>query len=278
LLPVQTPAEYPHPNLLVEAAALVKPADAAKFRLLDVRGKAKYLDGHVPGAVLAEFGPWSKALTAGKADAAFWKKELAAVGVSPNKPTVIYSDDIRDEARVWWMLKYAGVADVRVLNGGWAAYLAAGGPQDKTLVEAKAEPHDWQPAQTRIATKAEMLGFVKDGKVGIIDTRTKEEHRGEANTAKKNGHVPGAVHLEWVELLDPMTKQFRPAPELAKLMQDRKINLENECATYCQSGGRAAVVAFGLELMGAKKVRNYYRSWTEWGNADDTPVLRPDKK
>jgi thiosulfate/3-mercaptopyruvate sulfurtransferase len=47
--------------------------------------------------------------------------------------------------------------------------------------------------------------------------------------------------------------------------------------TYCQSGGRAAVLAFGLELMGAKDVRNYYKSWAEWGNAPDTPVEVPKK-
>jgi len=48
--------------------------------------------------------------------------------------------------------------------------------------------------------------------------------------------------------------------------------------TYCQSGGRAAVMAFTLELMGAKDVANYYRSWSEWGNAEDTPIVRPKKK
>jgi thiosulfate/3-mercaptopyruvate sulfurtransferase len=47
--------------------------------------------------------------------------------------------------------------------------------------------------------------------------------------------------------------------------------------TYCQSGGRASVVAFTLELMGGKQVKNYYRSWAEWGNAENTPVAKPKK-
>jgi thiosulfate/3-mercaptopyruvate sulfurtransferase len=78
--------------------------------------------------------------------------------------------------------------------------------------------------------------------------------------------------LEWVDLLDPKTDKFLPPAELMKLVKDRKIDLDKPQITYCQGGGRAAVMAFGLELAGAKRVRNYYSSWGEWGNAEDTPV------
>ena len=53
--------------------------------------------------------------------------------------------------------------------------------------------------------------------------------------------------------------------------------MNRPAVTYCQSGGRAAVVAFALELMGGKQVGNYYRSWSEWGNDPDTPVAKPAK-
>ena len=58
----------------------------------------------------------------------------------------------------------------------------------------------------------------------------------------------------------------------------RVVALDKPTATHCQSGGRAAVMAFGLELMGAKEVGNYYSSWSEWGNAEDTPVVKPKAK
>ena len=55
-------------------------------------------------------------------------------------------------------------------------------------------------------------------------------------------------------------------------------DVSKPAVTHCQSGGRASVLAFTLELMGARDVRNYYKSWAEWGNADDTPVVRPPAK
>jgi thiosulfate/3-mercaptopyruvate sulfurtransferase len=62
------------------------------------------------------------------------------------------------------------------------------------------------------------------------------------------------------------------------LFKEHEISLKEPSVTYCQSGGRAAVMAFALELMGAGDVRNYYRSWNEWGNDADTPVVTPKKK
>ena len=95
--------------------------------------------------------------------------------------------------------------------------------------------------------------------------------------AKKPGHIPGSVHVEWVEFFDPATGKFLSPEGLKKLAADRKLDLGKPAVTYCQGGGRAAVAALGLELMGAKAVRNYYASWGEWGNADDTPVALPKK-
>ena len=266
-LTVHIVAADPAPPMLVE----VNDPKLKEFHLLDVRATAKYDEGHLPEAVHAEVTPWSKAVTDGKADAAFWKTELARAGVTPTRPTVVYSDDPREAARAWWLLKFAGVPDVRILNGGWKAYTAAKLPVQKEPVAAKAEPHDWKPAADRLADKKLVLDSLKSDTV-IVDARSKEEYTGEAKKAKKSGHIPGAVHLEWSDLIDPATGKYLEQPELIKLMKVRNIDVDKPAITYCQSGGRAAVTAFGLELAGAKRVRNYYPSWAEWGNAEDTPV------
>jgi 3-mercaptopyruvate sulfurtransferase SseA len=111
---------------------------------------------------------------------------------------------------------------------------------------------------------------LKPGRLHLLDVRGKANYEA--------GHVPGAVHLEWSDLIDPKTGKFLPPEELKNLAADRKIDPGKPAITYCQSGGRAAVAAFGLELLGARNVRNYYRSWSEWGNAEDTPVATPPKK
>lgn len=268
LAAAEPPVDYAKPNLLV---AVTDPK-LKEYHLLDVRAKEKYAAGTVAGAVSVDPAPWSKAVLAEKADAAFWKTELAKVGVSPAKPTVILADDVRDAARVWWMLKFAGVPDVRILNGGWKAWTAAKLPVEKSEAAATAAPHDWKPDPARLASKQHVLEQIKSGGAKCVDARAKEEFSGDKALAKKAGHIPGATHLEWLDLLDPKTDQFLPPPALIKLVKSRDIDLDKPQITYCQGGGRAAVVAFGLELAGAKNVRNYYPSWGEWGNADDTPV------
>src|SRR5262249_28305975 len=102
--------------------------------------------------------------------------------------------------------------------------------------------------------------------------RSEAEHCGTTKLAKRGGAIPGSLHLEWSDTLDPKTRKFKSAPELAKLFKDAGIDVNRPAITYCQSGGRAAVMAVTLELMGARGVGNYYGSWWEWGNAGDTPV------
>ncbi len=109
-----------------------------------------------------------------------------------------------------------------------------------------------------------------------MDARSAQEYCGTLETAKRNGAIPGATHLEWSDTVDP-TGRFKSPKELTQLLRRAGIDPVRPTITYCQSGGRAAVMAFVLELMGGKDVRNYYRSWGEWGNAEDTPVSRPKK-
>jgi len=108
----------------------------------------------------------------------------------------------------------------------------------------------------------------------IIDARSEGEFCGtEKSNNKRAGAIPGAKHLEWIDLLDKNSQRFKSAGEINKLLADAGIDLNEKTTAHCQSGGRASVMAFGLELMGAKDVSNYYRSWSEWGNTSDTPIV-----
>jgi thiosulfate/3-mercaptopyruvate sulfurtransferase len=267
---VADPTEYAHPKILLEPAVAVKTDHA--FHYLDIRSEGAFKSGHIPRAVHGQMGKWSKAVNEGKADAAFWKDALQAVGVTPDVPTVVYGTDVKEVCRAWWLLKYAGVSDVRVLNGGIDGYIAAGGKLATEPIKYAVKPYDWKPEAGRLALKSDVLTSVKDKASQIIDSRSAGEFSGAEALAKKGGRVPGAKPLEWVDFIDAKTKRFKPARELSKIIADRQIDLTKRCTTYCQSGGRASVVAFGLELMGARDVCNYYRSWSEWGNAEDTPV------
>jgi thiosulfate/3-mercaptopyruvate sulfurtransferase len=263
-------ADYPRPELLVEARDLVR----TTARILDARSREKFLAGHIPGAVWVDHATWSRTFGEGK-DRDGWAKRIGELGIEPDSTVVIYDDNrSKDAARIWWILRYWGVKDVRLLNGGWGAWTAMKGAQEKTDNKPKTTTPDLKPQRARLATKEELLKELKT-KPQIIDARSTGEHCGTESTATKNGHIPGSRHLEWSDTIDAKTGRFKDATELRKLFKEAGIDATRPAATYCQSGGRAAVMAFVLELMGSKEVRNYYRSWAEWGNAEDTPV---DKK
>jgi thiosulfate/3-mercaptopyruvate sulfurtransferase len=271
------PAAYPRADLLIEAADLDKVLKAEKpVCILDVRSKDDYQAGRVPGAAWVDAAGWAKAFAASQ-DKKSWSRRLGEVGISPDGPVVVYDDGAaRDAGRIWWIVRYWGVKDVRLLNGGWLAWREHGGKIATRDAPVKAVTAEFTPQEERLVT----LGQLKEGlkRFQVIDARSAEEHCGQTTTAKRNGAIPAALHLEWSDLLDRKTHKFKSADELAKLFKAAGIDLAKPTVTYCQSGGRAAVMAFGLELMGAKDVRNYYKSWAEWGNAEDTPIMRPAPK
>ncbi|MBX7106088.1 MAG: sulfurtransferase [Gemmataceae bacterium] len=272
-------ADYARPELLIDPLV---PEHAGKLKaslILDVRPKAGYDAGHAPGSRWVDIAEWTRAFGAGD-DAAGWSKRISALGISADSPVVVL-DDVRsrDAARVWWILRYWGVKDVRILNGGWSGWTAAKFPVDAAAPRIVATTFQATPATKRHISKTQLLKTIPTGTMQLVDARSTAEHCGtQKMNNKRGGAMPGAKHLDWVDLLDK-SGRFKSADELTKLFAAAGIDPKAPSATYCQSGGRASVMAFALELMGNNEVANYHASWAEWGNADDTPIVTPpDKK
>jgi thiosulfate/3-mercaptopyruvate sulfurtransferase len=273
-----TPAGYARPELLVEPAELAKPEVARRYRILDARGKAAYREGHVPGAVWLDHITWTRAFGEGK-DVEGWEKRLGALGITPETPVAVYDDSLaKDSGRVWWILRYWGVRDARLVNGGWKGYRSAGGPVETAANVPPPAEVKLTPRRGWLATKGELLDVIKGRTAQVVDARSAGEFCGTEETAQRNGAVPTAKHLEWSDTLDKETGRFKSAQELRRLFRDAGVDPARPAVTYCQSGGRASVMAFALELMGAPGVRNYYKSWAEWGNDPGTPVVKPKKE
>lgn len=271
--------DYPRPNLLVEPAALAKPETFKGFVVLDARTKAKYEAGHVPEARWVDHADWAKSFGNGQ-DTAAWSKRVGNLGLTADSRVVVYDDNqAKDAARVWWILRYWGVKDVRLLNGGWVGWEKGKYPTEKAEAAIKSTEFKAVAAPERMATKDELLKSLSGDKLQIVDARSEGEFCGtDALKNKRAGAMPGAKQLEWIDLIEKDSQRFKSPDELRKLFDAAGIKLDRPTATHCQSGGRASVMAYGLELMGAKAVRNYYKSWSEWGNADDTPVVKPEPK
>ena len=272
-----TAKKYPRTDLLVEAQELAKQRAAVKFCILDARGSGKYNAGHIPGARWVNHTTWAREFGDGQ-DKKAWARRIGELGIDLDSRVVIYDDNrSKDAARIWWILRYWGVRDVRLLNGGWKGWQDAKGKVEKDWPRFFTGTVKLEPQANRLATKAQLLEALKEKKLQIVDARSLAEHCGKEETAKRNGAIPSAIHLEWSDAIDKKTERFKGPEELARILKKAGIDPARPSATYCQSSGRAAVMAFTLELMGAKEVRNYYRSWAEWGNDEKTPIVKPKK-
>jgi thiosulfate/3-mercaptopyruvate sulfurtransferase len=264
--------------LLIEPGALAEVGEP-RHVILDAREGRAWSLGHVPGAVQIDAADWAKAFGDG-ADAEGWSKRIGDLGITADTPVVVYDDSLsRDAARIWWILKYWGVNRAAILNGGWAGWKASGLPiSDKATAAPAPVTFQATAGRGRLATKATLLEDLTSKSRQIVDTRSFGEFCGDRKLSNhRGGAMPGAVHLEWSDLMDSGTQRFKTADELSRLFQMAGIDAERPLATHCQSGGRSSVTAFVLELMGADDVQNYYRGWSEWGNAEDTPIVIPPR-
>ncbi len=269
-------AKYAAPELLMEAPELARLVAANKVQLLDTRPKARYDASHIPGALWVDSAAWSKAFAAAP-DKDDWTRRLGALGLQPDTTVVVYGDDPREPARAWWTLRYWGFRDVRLLDGGWQAWTSQNSTVSKEVPKVTPTAPKLTAHPERLATKEQVLKTVHGKDRQIIDARSEKEYCGEDTRARRGGAIPGAKNLDWTDLLNK-DGRFKSADQLRQLFKEHDISLKEPAVTYCQSGGRASVMAFALELMGVKEVRNYYRSWNEWGNDSETPVVLPKRK
>ncbi len=234
-----------------------------------------------PAARWVDAAEWAKAFGAGRETAA-WSGRIGGLGIGPASKVVVYDGgSVKDAARIWWILRYWGVrtpvcstADGRAGKRPDLA-VEAGKPQAAAATTFQAVPH-----ASRLVDKKQLLAALGSGSLQIVDARSEGEFCGtDRQTNKHAGAIPGAKHLEWLDLIDQQTRRFKTAEELRPLFCRANIELQRPTAAHCQSGGRAAVMVFAMELMGAGGVSSYYAGWGEWGNADDTPiVVAPPKK
>lgn len=291
VLPFEEPPKkygYPNGKILIEPGELavaLKEEGRRPPTVLDCRAEREYRKGHVPGAILLDAKNWAYHFgdrrKAGTEESA-WRTTAAFHYLHRLDQEIVIYDDLssKDAARVWWILRYLGFTNAKLLNGGWSDWLAGKYATSTELrLPVEMSSGNWKKIELqfdreRFATKETVHKQLESTarRTLFIDARSEDEFCGKANTAKRNGAIPGSKHLEWSELLDKDTHRFKSPEELKKLFDEAGIDLNKPLITYCQSGGRASVMAFALELMGAKNVKNYYASWAEWGNADDTPI------
>jgi thiosulfate/3-mercaptopyruvate sulfurtransferase len=277
-LAAQAASGYARPDLLVETAWLASRTADAGLRIVDLRPRG-YDDGHIPGAVWLD-NNWirnPKTPPDFLPTPAEFEALMARLGIGPATRVVAYDERGGIYAtRLWWILNYYGHTNVAVLNGGWVKWTLEqrGVSKDVPAVTAQT-PFRVKASVTRHATASDVLAAINKPGVKIVDARTEAEIDGkDLRGIKRGGFIESSVAVYWEDTLDPTTKAFKSAAEITKLYRDKGILPSDEVITYCQVGMRASHDLFALALIGHDlgKLRNYYGSWEEWGNRDDTPI------
>ena len=183
--------------------------------------------------------------------------------------------------RLWWILNYYGHTNVAVLDGGWVNWAANKHPQAQgrtTQVESRpTTPFVIKPGTVGVATMDDVKEAINRDGIKLVDARTQAEIQGrELRGIKRGGHIESSVAVYWEDFFDAKTHLHKPAAEIARLFREKGVLPEHEVITYCQVGMRASHDLFTLALIGHDlgKLRNYYGSWEEWGNRDDTPIRK----
>ncbi len=248
--------------------------DPASLRILDVRKKAEYDAGHIPGAVWVDVKGFETLAGTpdGLRDNSAWEELLKPIGWQLDRLIVVYGNNNQlDAARVWWLLTYLRAERVALMDGNFSLWKKEDRPvtSDVPKVDPKAFPVRFQA--DRLATREDVARLLKSpGETKVLDARTEGEYLGTRKLSKKAGRIPDACRLEWVELVDK-DGRFLKSDALRAKLDKVGVKAGSPVVTHCQGGGRASVDAFASESVG-HPTRNYYLGWSDWGNADDTPA------
>lgn len=277
------------PPALVEASWLEAHLGDPQLRViaLDWEGRRTYDRSHIPGAL---YWDWKEMLWDPlKRDfpsPEVFAQRCAAAGIANDTTVVFYGDPaVQFGTYAWWVFKYCGHADARVLDGARLLWEREGRPltaEIPAIEPAVYAPRPGPATATMRASRKDVLKAIESGDVVLLDHRSPEEYRGERvsppgpfdHGAERRGRIPGARHLYFTELLDA-DGRFRKPAELRGLFERCGASAEKAVISYCRLSHRASLAYLAMtELLGYQKVRVYDGSWTEWGSLVGYPIER----
>ena len=265
-------------SLLVDAATLRAQQAAPDVRIIDMADEiADYRRRHLSGAVHLALEK-TRVAVPGRAHRVLTPDEgarlLGALGLTGDSRVVIYDDaDGLNAAWLFFVLETLGHRRVAVLDGGIAAWKRAGFPLVTEIPKPAAASYRPDPKPERVTTAEWIRGHLEDRAVALVDARSAAEYSGAKRYAKHAGHIPGATNVEWQQHLRA-DGTFKPIEELRALYTGAGVTPDKTVVTYCQTHHRGAHAYFVLRLLDYPRVVGYDRSWAEWGNRDDLPVVR----
>ncbi len=277
--------DYAYPDVLVSTQWINDHLDDPKVRIIEVdyNPSTSYLLGHIPGAVLVD---WKKDLVDSiKRDIISketFENLLQGAGVNDDTILIVYGDFKNWFATfAFWLCKYYGVIDVRLINSSRKKWYEENRPISLDIpTYLRGNFKASNPNKSIRAFMPYLKETLDSNNKILVDVRSKDEYTGKSSApsgysaeyGQTDGHIPGAVNLSW-DLAINEDGSFKPAEELKKIYESMDVRSDKEIITYCRIGERSAHTWFVLKyLLGYPNVKSYDGSWFEWSNTVGNPI------
>ncbi|WP_101758185.1 sulfurtransferase [Oceanicoccus sp. KOV_DT_Chl] len=265
--------------LLLEAEQLAAMISSGEHKLLilDTCSAANYHQHHVPGAIHIE----PKALQAGTAPVPGKlpsKEQLAdlfsRIGLTADQHVIAYDDEGGGWAgRLIWTLDVLGHKNTSYLNGGLHAWVNEGHPIETTVNAGKQVNYVVNIDPAPIADIDDIIPHLADTNFAVWDARSAAEYDGTKIVAKRGGRIPGAVNIDWLELMDrDRNMRMIDLDGLQKRLNSLGLSKDKTIVTHCQTHHRSGLSYLAMKILGYPNIKGYHGSWSEWGNREDTPI------
>ena len=267
-----------HPSVITAAELAERLNDASdrpNLLVAQVTSAEAYAAGHVPGAVhvapadlVSGIPPATGRLPDRDSLTALFRR----IGYTHDTHVVTLDDEGGGWAgRLAWTLDIIGNRNWRYLDGGLHAWTAAGLPLEGATPRVSPSDVEISVDTGPIAEAEDLLDRLDDDDLVIWDCRSAAEFAGHRRAAVRAGHIPGAVNVDWLDLMDA-ERNLCLVENLETLLGEHGIVSARDVITHCQTHHRSGLTYMAARLLGFPRIRAYHGSWSEWGNRLDTPV------
>jgi thiosulfate/3-mercaptopyruvate sulfurtransferase len=245
--------------------------------ILDTSSHESYARHHIPGAI--HIPPQSLQIgtppAPGKIPAEEQLRALfSSVGLRPEHQVVAYDDEGGGWAgRLIWTLDVLGHHRSSYLDGGIVSWVNEGYALETKVNKGIASDFEVTINRAVIAEIDDILPRLGDSDFAVWDARSVQEYTGTKALAKRNGHIPGAINIDWLELMDPQRNmRLIELQQLQQRLDQAGLSADKTIITHCHSHHRSGLSYLAMKILGYPDIKGYHGSWSEWGNRDDTPI------